>query len=150
MDIENLFTSMDKGVVKCFPKFKGKRFKIYRNLHRQSFSIQGYIKDKKGYRVVDRANCAIMENVMFKVMQSGRDRVIKEKRKNVHAFLMPSAYKHLSKRASSKQSVEGLREIYYNPYKYNSFVYKDTGEGLEGKFIRKVLLIDNKVYEILK
>ena len=24
MDIENLFTSMDKGVVKCFPKFKGK------------------------------------------------------------------------------------------------------------------------------
>ena len=62
--------------------------------------------------------------------------MIKEKKKNVHAFVMPLSYKHLSKRASSKQSVEGLREIYYNPYKYNSFVYKDTGEGLEGKFIQ--------------
>ena len=134
--------------IKCFTKNEGKRFKIYRNLHRQSFSIQGYLKDKKGYRVVDRADCAILKNVLFKVMQTGRERVVKEKRKNVHAFVMPTYYQHLSKRASSKQSIEGLREIYYNPYKYNSFVYKDTGESLDGKFIDTVLLIDNKVYEI--
>ena len=126
----------------------GKRFKIYRNLHRQSFSIQGYLKEKKGYRVVDRADCAVMENVMFKVMQTGRERVVKEKRKNVHAFVMPLSYKHLSKRASSKQNTEELREIYYNPYKYNSFVYKDTEESLEGKIVNKVLLKNNKVYAL--
>ena len=145
---KDLFTRTEKDVKKCTPKFQGKRFKIYRNLHRQSFSIQGYLKVKKGYRVVDRVNVAIMENVMFKVMQTGREKVIKEKRKNVHAFLMPTNYKHLSKRKGSSYNTEELREIYYNPYKYNSFVYKDTGESLEGKLINKALLIDNKVYEI--
>ena len=125
-----------------------KRFKIYRNLHRQSFSIQGYLKEKKGYRVVDRANVAVMENVIFKVMQRGREKVIEEKRKNVHAFVMPEKYKHISKRAKSKYNTDELREIYYNPYKYNSFVYKDTEESLDGKSLEKVLMINNKVYEI--
>ena len=61
---------------------------------------------------------------------------------------MPTNYKHLSKRKGSSYNTEELREIYYNPYKYNSFVYKDTEESLEGKSIDKVLLINNKVYKI--
>jgi len=131
-----------------------KRYKIYRNLHKQTFSIQGYLPEKKGYRVIDRANTMLLTDVTFKVMESGRQKVLKEKRKNVHAFITPVKYEVVKNKTHLEafQKVlegEGLaREIYYNPYKFDSFVYKDTEEKLNGKSLSLVLMMNNKVYEI--
>jgi len=130
-----------------------KRFKIYRNLHKQTFSIQGFVPDKKGYRVTERANTMLLNDVKFKVMETGRQKVLQEKRKNVHAFITPLTYNVLQN-GKTLDEMKGLmkfktaREIYYNPYKFNSFVYKDTEESLEGKSLKEVLMINNKVYEI--
>ncbi len=130
-----------------------KRFKIYRNLHKQTFSIQGFVPEKKGYRVTERANTMLLNDVEFKVMETGRQKVLQEKRKNVHAFITPLKYHVLQDGKTLDEmkdvmELETAREIYYNPYKFNSFVYKDTEESLEGKSLKEVLMINNKVYEI--
>jgi hypothetical protein len=130
-----------------------KRFKIYRNLHKQTFSIQGFVPEKKGYRVTERADTMLLSDVKFKVMETGRRKVLNEKRKNVHAFITPLKYNVLQndKTLDEMKDVLNLvkvREIYYNPYKFSSFVYKDTEESLDVKSLEKVLMINNKVYEI--
>lgn len=131
-----------------------RRFKIYRNLHKQTFSIQGYVQEKKGYRVIDRANTMLLTDVTFKVMETGRQKVLQEKRKNVHAFITPVKYEVLKQKMHLEAFVKLLggkklvREIYYNPYKFDSFVYKDTEEKLNGKSLPLVLMMNNKVYEI--
>jgi len=116
-------------------------FKIYRNLHRGNFSIQSYNDIKKGFRVTDRGSSMLLFNVDFRVSENGRQKVIKEKRKNVHAFVLPTSYSHLT----GEVKTEHLREIYYNPYKYSSFVYKDTEEVAEDVSI--MLAHDNKLYD---
>jgi hypothetical protein len=122
-----------------------KCFKIYRNLHKGNFSVQGYVIDKKGYRLVDRVSAAVLTNVTFKVSESGRKKVLRERRKNVHAFVVAEDY---DVKILQKFDLSKLRELYYNPYKHESFVYKDTGESLSGKVLNKVLIINNKVYQL--
>lgn len=120
-----------------------KSFRVYRNLHRGNFSIKSYVDLVSGYRVTDRGEIVLMKNCSFKIYESGRQRVIKEKRKNVHAFVEPTSYEHLNEKAD----VSKLREIYYNPYKHDSFVYKDTEEKIEKASM--VLAQDNKLYEVV-
>lgn len=124
---------------------KNKSYRIYRNLHKGNFSVQGYVKDKKGYRIVDRVSAAILTNVTFKVSESGRKKVIREQRKNVHAFVVAEDY---DVKILQIFDLSKLRELYYNPYKHDSFVYKDSGESLSGKVLNKVLIINNKVYQL--
>jgi len=109
-------------------------FRVYRNLHKGNFSIQSYLQEKHGYRVTDRASIAMLENCQFKVYENGRQKV-----KNVHAYVESKSYKHLE----DKLDVSKFREIYYNPYKHDSFVYKDTLEKVEK--VARVLAQDNKL-----
>ena len=104
------------------------------------------MQEKKGYRVVDRVSCAILKNVTFRVYQSGREKVLREQRKNVHAYVTPLSY---DVKVMANHDTSKLREIYYNPYKHNSFIYKDTGEAIVGE-IEQVLIKNNKVYELKK
>lgn len=118
-----------------------KPFRVYRNLHRGNFSIQSYLQEKKGYRVTDRASTVILEDCSFKIYESGRQKVIREKRKNVHAYVQPKSYKHLDE----ELDVSKFREIYYNPYDFDLFVYRDTHEKIEN--LARVLAQDNKLYD---
>ena len=119
-----------------------KPFRVYRNLHRGNFSIQSYIQEKHGYRVTDRASSAILEDCYFKVYETGRQKVIKEKGKNVHAYVEPMSYKLIV----GGVDVTNLREIYYNPYEFDSFVYKDTLKKVYKA--NRVLTYDNKLYDV--
>lgn len=119
-----------------------KPYRIYRNLHKNCFSVQSYIKDKKGYRVVDRGSDIILESCTFKVYESGRQKVLREKKKNVHAYILAESY---SKKHIDINS-DFIREIYYNPYDFDCFVYKDTEE--KAFNVDRVILKDNKVYSI--
>ena len=126
-----------------------KRYKIYRNLHKQNFSIQGFLEDKKGYRVIDYGCSIILYDVIFKVLESGRQKVLNEKRKNVHAFIMPLKYEKINlphQLIEKNYNLKMLREIYYDPYKYKSFIYKDNGKQILKA--KKVLLFNNKAYKI--
>lgn len=121
-----------------------KPLRVYRNLHKGNFSIQSYIKDKGGYRVTDRATSAILEDCIFRVYEAGRQKVLREKRKNVHAYVEPKSYKHIQ----GEVDTSNLREIYYNPYEHDSFVYKDTNKVAVS--VGRILTYNNKLYDVSK
>lgn len=83
----------------------GKKVFVYYNLHKNLWSIR-----HKG-KVVAHAYRVVIDNPEFKVSQAGRQRVLKEKRKNVHAGVSDifNAY-------SSPNTDKALR-VSYNPYK---------------------------------
>lgn len=103
--------------------------KVYYNLRKKMFSVQ-----HKG-RVVDHVNSIMLLNAKFKVSEAGRQRVLKEKRKNVHAFVCGEAMNY------SEPAPGESREVTYNPYKYNTFVYKDTLTPVEEAY---AVWLDNK------
>ncbi len=87
---------------------------VYFNLHKKTFSIKALEGANKG-RVIDYSDDVTIENATFKVSQAGRNRVLQEKRKNVHAYVIGEL------RSTLEAAICG-EEITYNPYLYNSFV----------------------------
>ena len=103
---------------------------VYFNLHKKCFSIKALEGDRKG-RVVAHSNTVLLESCKFKVSEAGRQRVLREKRKNVHAGVtgtwinadrVESCYEFLS--------MVG-RQVSYNPYKYSSFIIKATEQSVD-------------------
>lgn len=87
---------------------------IYKNLHNGLFSV------KQGGLVVAHIESVLLANVTFKVNDGGRERVIKEQKKNVHAFIVGYI---LNVNHTPMSLLK--RAITYNPYKYNYFYFKD-------------------------
>lgn len=85
---------------------------VYRNLHKQCYSIR-----HKGI-VIGHADSLVLANADFRVYEAGRLRVLKERRKNVHAFIVGEL--------TDKVPFEGGRKATYNPYKYCRFVFVDS------------------------
>lgn len=98
---------------------------VYFNLHRKLWSIKALEGDKKGL-VIGHAPVVYLEDVKPKVSEVGRQRVLKEQRKNVHAGLVGTVG-----RMPSRLLVGG-KAITYNPYKSGTFVYKDDGQEFRG------------------
>jgi hypothetical protein len=99
---------------------------IYFNLHRKCFSVKALEGAKKG-RVVAHVNDAIVYNPTFKVSEAGRQRVLRERKKNVHAGVVGQWYEgeFNAKRCAELMEYSG-RAVTYNPYRFDSFVYKNT------------------------
>ena len=96
---------------------------VYWNVHKKTFSIQSREKETYG-RVIRHANSVVINSPKFVIRQAGREKVLKEGSKNVHAFV-----KGILEWASDKEyRLKGGRKVTYNPYKYNSFVIADTKE----------------------
>jgi len=85
--------------------------KVYWNLHRHLYSVQ------QAGLVVGHTESVNLKRVSFKVSQAGRNRVLKEGRKNVHAFVIGTI--------DPAVKVDN-RKITYNPYKFSSFVDRET------------------------
>ena len=125
-----------------------KQYKVYRNLHNGKFSIQ----EKGTGLVVGHADSVVMTDCEFKVNESGRQRVLKEKRKNVHAFVLGcilnvngfESYKNrdikLTIKKSYRLSMNEFSWITYNPYKYSNFFCKKNEYYVESA---DIVLIDD-------
>jgi hypothetical protein len=90
----------------------------YRNLHRQCWSVKALEGPLKG-RVIYHANDLTLGWCDFKVSQAGRQRVLREQKKNVHAGVVG----YLTE--CGEIATDGIDldvPITYNPYKYDSFV----------------------------
>jgi hypothetical protein len=85
----------------------------YRNLNRKG--VVWSIKDCKTNLVIDRVEKAYFKNVEFKVSEKGRQRVIRDKRKNVHAGVKGTRLKN------SPRKVKSWIKVTYNPYKGSFF-----------------------------
>tara|TARA_Y100000361_G_scaffold136608_1_gene137412 strand:+ start:2810 stop:3274 length:465 start_codon:yes stop_codon:yes gene_type:complete len=90
------------------------------------------------------------ERVGFNVSEAGRQRVLEEQRKNVHAYVVGDAWiedgdafacKTIPARSikATTDVIEDIEERYgdpvavsYNPYKGGTFYRKDSGEPIEG------------------
>jgi len=123
---------------------KSSEFDVYFNLHKKVFSL----KSRYLNRVVSHSDEVLMEDVQFKVSEAGRQRVLREKRKNVHAFVRGELVCHYSpqnqRMVQPETLIEQGVELTYNPYKYSTFVIKSTGEPVYSA--SKVLLKGKKIY----
>ena len=83
--------------------------------------------------VVGHADAVTLQGCKFVVNQAGRQRVIKEKRKNVHAFVEGQIVHLVGFTSYKGRMVQSavpdgysrfMVDVTYNPYKYESFVTK--------------------------
>ena len=104
---------------------------VYFNLHRKCFSIKALEGDRKG-RVVAHSTTVVLEGCKFKVSEAGRQRVLREKRKNVHAGVTGT---WIDGDIRDEKCFEFLgtvgRQVTYNPYKYSSFIIKATEQTVD-------------------
>ena len=98
---------------------------VYFNLHKKCFSIKALEGDRKG-RVIAHSDTVVLEGCKLLVSEAGRQRVLREKRKNVHAGVTGVWTESVRDTADfDALSVTG-RQVTYNPYKYAQFVIKAT------------------------
>lgn len=105
------------------------RVAVYWNLHKKCFSVQSREGENYG-RVVLHADCVLLRNVLPKVRETGRQRVLSEGRKNVHAFLIGDLVDDIP--YSSKE----LEFIKYNPYRMSTFCTEDGKEFLHSDWVQ--------------
>ena len=106
------------------------RMEAYYNLHKQCLSARPMGGRVQHYRWLN------MRDVTFAVQPAGRAKVLKERRKNVHAFvrgLVDSSQLLESNDWNCKPcDMNTLERFYdevrYNPYLYESFVHKESEE----------------------
>lgn len=126
---------------------------VYRNLNRKGhvYSIMAREGALKG-KVLGYAHGIILENCELRVSEAGRQRVLRNKRKNVHAFIvgdLVAATGYRTHTHNSQLKFEYCSEekwpkliskwldkypigttITYNPYKNASFVVKGTAKSI--------------------
>lgn len=86
--------------------------RIYFNLHKKKLSVQTKVNGR--WKVVAHVEGAYVRNAQFKVSEAGRQRVLKQKKKNVHAFIIGTL-------VSGIQSNKYFLSVRYNPYEMDQF-----------------------------
>jgi hypothetical protein len=110
---------------------EGDNVKVYRNLNNDCLSI---VKDGlvNGY-----AQYVELTDVTFEVNEKGRQRVLQERRKNVHAYVCGKILYGDMRNGDDIQAIydliesQGYKRVVYNPYKYDGFVVCETGKKVE-------------------
>ena len=95
---------------------------VYKNLHKDCWSIKQDGLVKAHTHDLEMWDCA------FYVNAKGRAKVLEEKRKNVHAGVVGILGDDFYKPCWEDYPEDMMIEATYNPYKNDTFVYKDTGE----------------------
>lgn len=104
---------------------------VYWNINRRCFSI----KSCSTGRVVGYTDAINLVKAQFIVREAGRQRVLREQQKNVHAFVR--GYITQASLASAD------RQAKYNPYKNDKFVDKQTGQPIESADAVELFTNDN-------
>ena len=108
------------------------RVKVYFNLHKKLFSVVAMEGSEKG-RVIKHVNEIDLTKCAFRVQKAGRERVLAERKKNVHAYILG----HTMDASIKAETLSG--EATYNPYKYSTFVDKSDGSPVEYKNYCKLI-----------
>lgn len=99
------FTDIPSEQLALVPK-PDKRVMVYRNLHKKAWSV------KQG-TVIFHCNTIVLRDVEFSVCEGGRQRVLREKKKYVHAFVKGFI-------CEEELLIGDL--IHYNPYTCEKFM----------------------------
>lgn len=85
------------------------RVAVHWNFHKNLFSVV------EGTRVAEHTNLVCLQDAQFCVGPKGRERVLREQVKNVHARIRGTRTKEIP-------SIRGWRGIAYDPYRWPTFV----------------------------
>jgi hypothetical protein len=116
--------------------------RVYRNLRKKAYSVQNI----KTRLVVGVHPEVLMYDATFKVSEAGRQRVIREKQKNVHAFVVGTVSPLGPRGALVLVPKDRIVKVSYNPYKFGHFYATDTGLPVLSADI--VCLLEEGVYAI--
>jgi hypothetical protein len=95
---------------------------VYFNLHKKMWSV----KDLATGRVSFHSEGGFyLKDATFRVSQAGRARVLRQKRKNVHAGVVGELYY-----PSEMEAWEANRLVSYNPYRGPDFVEMESGKSI--------------------
>lgn len=97
------------------------RVRVYFNLHKRMFSVQR--KKPEGWRLWKHLKEVRLLNVCYKVSEAGRQRVIREEKKNVHAYMEGDIIDGLGCNIRGEYV-----HVTYNPYKHGQFYLKKHPE----------------------
>lgn len=123
-------------------EFIGFRVMVYYNLHKKTFSVT------YDGRVILYADYVKLKNVEFRVREGGKEKVRQEMRKNVHAFVIGDLVDYCEYPCENMPSETNDRVITYNPYKYDSFVNKETEEPVYKAGEIDMINTKNKIFHI--
>jgi len=93
-----------------------KKIEVYFNLHKKTWSV------RQSGKVIGHTDYIQVKDPQFVVSQKGNERVRREKKKNVHAFVRGYVESRLPVFPSK------MRFVTYNPYKNSSFVVRNTND----------------------
>ena len=127
---------------------------VYYNLHSEKWSVKALDGEFKGL-VVAHCDSIELDNCRFKVSQKGRERVLKEKQKNIHAGITGDVIRasgiDFKKPVNILQDIIVIdlfsEEVTYNPYKYQQFVLKEN-DSLYVQRAKTVVMTDKKVFAV--
>jgi hypothetical protein len=122
--------------------FLGKKVMVYYNLHKQTFSVT---YDSK---VIMHADYVKLGDVEFRVRKGGKEKVRSEKSKNVHAFVIGRLLDYCEYPCDELPVTDSNRIVTYNPYKHDSFVYKQSEEPIYGAKEVDMINSQNKLFVV--
>ena len=130
------------------------RVRVYYNLSRSVWSIKAMEGEFKG-KVIGYASSVVLSDAHTVVSEAGRQRVLREQRKNVHAYIdgqleQVGGYQERLLPAPRTGYLSGLRgqlfSLYYNPYHVDHFIWASSSDSPKGKVLPEVILgSDRKV-----
>ena len=115
------------------------KVRIYYNFRKKIFSVQEKVNGS--WKVTEHTNEIFLRNVEFKVSEAGRQRVLKDKRKNVHAFILGERFPFIPK------SFVYRDEVSYNPYKGENFIVVSEQKPLD--WAKYVAIVGGKVIALI-
>ena len=86
-----------------------KPVQVYRNLRKKCYSV------RQNGKVIMHTNSLMLKDATFVVQPAGRDRVRREKRKNVHAYVKGVMLPEV-------KWIKNPRAAMYDPYEFDTFV----------------------------
>jgi hypothetical protein len=100
------------------------RYRIYRNLHDGTWTVQHHVKGT-GWRKLEGVAALWCPHAVFKVYDSGRDRCRRELKKYVHAYALTNSYTPLGDDAQSRMWDLSTYGVTYTPYNDKGFTTAD-------------------------
>lgn len=105
---------------------------VYWNLHKGMWSVKALEGPDKG-KVISHRQKVVLSNVEGKVSQAGRNRVLRERKKNVHAGMVGTL---MDETPSTNVTATQIRyvgdRVTYNPYRNMDFVHAVDDTRFEG------------------
>jgi len=124
---------------------------VYYNLHKHCWSIRALDGPKKGLVIHHASYVRLGGSIEPTVSERGRQRVLEQKSKNVHAGIKGTLLHHIPFKTGANPkvitpSITSYKQITYNPYLYNEFVFTKTKKGLPKSLSACFMTNDRQVF----